>query len=46
MTITEIKQLMLIHEEREQLKLDLSGLFELFRRNRLQFEVHTGDQPM
>lgn len=46
MTITEIKQLMLIHEEREQLKLDLSGLFELFRRNRLQFEVHTGDHPM
>lgn len=46
MTITQIKQLTAIHEEREQLKYDLFELFELFRRNRLRFETHLGIPPM
>lgn len=44
MTIRQIKQLATIYEEREQLKLDLIQLFELFCKNRLMFESHMGDQ--
>lgn len=46
MTITQIEQLRVIHEEREQLKLDLTVSFELFQRNCLQFEVRAGIPPM
>lgn len=46
MTITQIKQLTAIHEEREQLKYDLFMLFELFRKNRLRFEARLGIPPM